>query len=165
MCAHGLTMHQKCSNYTLTNLLFNLCRFVWIIYALITLPNPHLGAPTCPSTPKMLQAKGHTPTPSIVFIFRLAFESFKESGGASRGIRTPIGNHVHRSGPIPCFIKYVFQWSFEHFATTPSTQGFYLPKLDFAFSINNSSNSFNLLFILTSIMVLGLFNYTLIVSN
>jgi hypothetical protein len=28
MFAHGLSMHQKCSNYALTNLLFGLCRFM-----------------------------------------------------------------------------------------------------------------------------------------
>ncbi len=28
MFAHGLSMHQKCSNYALTNLLFDLCRSV-----------------------------------------------------------------------------------------------------------------------------------------
>jgi hypothetical protein len=26
--AHGLSMHQTCFNYALTNLLFSLCRFV-----------------------------------------------------------------------------------------------------------------------------------------
>jgi len=26
--AHGLSMHQKCSNYALTNLLFDLCRSI-----------------------------------------------------------------------------------------------------------------------------------------
>jgi len=26
---HGSSMHQKCSNYALTNLLFSLCRSVW----------------------------------------------------------------------------------------------------------------------------------------
>ncbi len=50
--ACGVSMHQKCSNYALTNLLFSLCRSVWIIELFITLPNPHPWAPTCPSTPK-----------------------------------------------------------------------------------------------------------------
>jgi hypothetical protein len=69
MFAHGLSMHQKCSNYALINLLFSFCKSVWIIDLLVTLPNPHPGAPTCPSTPKVLQAREHTPTayPSIVF--------------------------------------------------------------------------------------------------
>ncbi len=33
----------KCFNYTLTNLLFGLCRFVWVIKLLVNLPSPHLG--------------------------------------------------------------------------------------------------------------------------
>jgi hypothetical protein len=37
-----------------------------------------------PFTPEVLRVKEHTPTPSsIVFIFGLTFESFKECGGAS----------------------------------------------------------------------------------
>jgi hypothetical protein len=68
--AHGSSMHQKCSNYALTNLLFGLCRSMWIIDLLVTLPNPHLRAPTHPSTLEVLRAREHTPTPypSIVFI-------------------------------------------------------------------------------------------------
>jgi len=51
MFAHGLSMHQKCSNYALTNLLFGLCKFVWIIDSLVILPSPYPGAPIGPSTP------------------------------------------------------------------------------------------------------------------
>jgi hypothetical protein len=44
--ACGSSMHQSIStNYTLTNLLFNLCRSVWIIELLINLLNPHFEAP------------------------------------------------------------------------------------------------------------------------
>ncbi len=83
--AHGLSMHQKCSNYALTNLLFGLCRSVWIIDLLIICPNPHTKALACPFTSKMLRAKEYTPTPYpfIVFTFGLAIESIKEFGGAS----------------------------------------------------------------------------------
>jgi len=51
MYAGGLSMHQKCSNYAPTNLLFGLCRFTWIIDLLVTCPNPHFGALACPSLP------------------------------------------------------------------------------------------------------------------
>jgi len=47
MSAHGSFMHQKCFNYTLTNLLFGLCILIWIIDTLVTFFNPHLEAPTC----------------------------------------------------------------------------------------------------------------------
>jgi len=30
----------KCSNYALTNLLFDLCKFMWVIKLLVNLPNP-----------------------------------------------------------------------------------------------------------------------------
>ncbi len=48
MYAHGSSVHQKCSNYALTNLLFGLCKFVWIIDPLFTRPNPHPKIPTWP---------------------------------------------------------------------------------------------------------------------
>jgi len=31
---------SRCSNYALTNLLFSLCKFVWVIELLVNLPNP-----------------------------------------------------------------------------------------------------------------------------
>jgi hypothetical protein len=49
--AHGLSMHKKCYNYTLTNLLFGLCRLMWIVDLLVIHPSPHLGASTCHSYP------------------------------------------------------------------------------------------------------------------
>ncbi len=44
----GSSIHQKCSNYALTNLLFGLCIFVRIIDLLVTHPSLHLGALACP---------------------------------------------------------------------------------------------------------------------
>jgi hypothetical protein len=69
MFARGGSMHQKCSNYTLTNLLFGLCKSVWITDPLVTHPNPHPEAPVRPFTPKMLWTREHNPIhyPSIVF--------------------------------------------------------------------------------------------------
>ncbi len=85
MFGHGLSMHQKCSNYVVTNLLFSLYRFVGIIDPFVILPNPHPKAPTCPSTLKVLRAKKRaaTPFPFVVFTFGFAVESIKEFGGAS----------------------------------------------------------------------------------
>ncbi len=40
--AHGSFVHQKCSNYALTNLLFGLCTPMWIIDLLVICPNPIL---------------------------------------------------------------------------------------------------------------------------
>jgi len=83
--ARGLFVHQKCFNYTLTNLLFGLCRSMWLIDLLVIRPNPHPKALARPSTPKMLRAKEHIPTlyPCIVFSFGLILEFIKEFGGAS----------------------------------------------------------------------------------
>jgi len=63
------SVHQKCFNYVLTNLLFGLCRSVWIIDPLVIPRSPHLGVLPCPSTSEVLQAKKCTliPYPSIVF--------------------------------------------------------------------------------------------------
>jgi hypothetical protein len=51
----GSFVHQKCFNYALTNLLFGLCMFMWVIDLLVTLPSPHLGTLARPSTPKVLR--------------------------------------------------------------------------------------------------------------
>ncbi len=85
----GSSMHQKCSNYALTNLLFSLCRSMWIVGSLVTRCNPHPKAITHPSYPtKMLWVKEHPSTPSsIIFIFGFTFESFKEFGGALGGTK------------------------------------------------------------------------------
>ncbi len=78
-------MHQKCSNYALTNLLFDLCRSMWIINPLVIRPSPHPRASTCPSTPKVLRTRECIATPfsSIVFTFGFTFESYDEFGGVS----------------------------------------------------------------------------------
>jgi hypothetical protein len=85
MYACGSSVHQKCFNHTLTNLLFGLYKFMWIIDLLVTPLSPHPEALACSSTPEMLWAKEHIPTfsSSVVFTFRHAFESFKECGGVS----------------------------------------------------------------------------------
>jgi hypothetical protein len=55
----------------------------------------------------MLQTKERTPTPSFnVFTFELTFESFKEFGGASRGIRTCDPPHpLHLSFPLYLIVQ------------------------------------------------------------
>jgi hypothetical protein len=84
-------VHQKCSNYTLTNLFFGLCKFVWIIDSLVAHLSPHLGILACPSTPKVLRARRSTPTPCpfAVFTFGFAVESLSRS----LGVRHP-NNHL-----------------------------------------------------------------------
>ncbi len=52
MLVRGSFMQQKCSDYALTNLLFGLCRSLWVIDLLDNLPSLDPRAPTCPSTPK-----------------------------------------------------------------------------------------------------------------
>jgi hypothetical protein len=82
MFACGSFVHQRCSNYALTSLLFGLCRSMWIIDLLVTCINPHPRVPTCPFTFEVLRAEKRIPTPypSIVFTFGLTVESIKEFG-------------------------------------------------------------------------------------
>jgi len=81
MYACGLLMHQKCSNYALTNLLFSLYRSIWIIDLLATRFNPYLGALECPSYPKVLWVGKCTLTFFFtIFILKYAFGSFKGFG-------------------------------------------------------------------------------------
>jgi hypothetical protein len=85
MFAHGSSVHQMCSSNAFTNLLFGLCRSVWVIDLLVNLSSPHLGALAHPSTSKMLWGKEHalTPSPSAIVIFWFAIECIKELGGVS----------------------------------------------------------------------------------
>jgi hypothetical protein len=55
--AHVLSVHQKCFNYVLTNLLFGLCRSMWAIDPLVVCLNPHPEAPTHPSNPKCCELR------------------------------------------------------------------------------------------------------------
>jgi len=88
MYGHGSSVHQKCSNYALTNLLFGLCKFVWIIDLFITCFSLHPGTLTCLSTLEALWIKECIPIPSsfVIFMFRLTFEFYKEFGGMSVGM-------------------------------------------------------------------------------
>jgi hypothetical protein len=53
---------------------------------LVNIRSPHLRAPACPSSPKVLQAMERAPVPSpfVVFIFGLVVESIKELWGVSK---------------------------------------------------------------------------------
>jgi len=102
--ARGSFVHQECSNYALTNLLFGLCKFVWIIDLLVARPNPHPRALARLSTTKVLRAKECTLIfyPSIVFTFGLAIEFIKEFGGASQS----MSNHNMNSTPLILFLLF-----------------------------------------------------------
>jgi hypothetical protein len=101
-------MHQKCSNYALINLLFGLCRSMWVINLLVILPSPYSGAPTCPSTPEVLQVRECVPTPyhSAVFTFRFAVESTKVLGSALT-TNSYLAQHLDHNHPS--FLYYSFQ--------------------------------------------------------
>jgi len=74
----------KCSNYTLTNLLFGFCMFVWVIKVFVNLPNPIPELQHAPLPPKCYEL-GSAPwlLHLSLFIFGLIVESIKELGGAS----------------------------------------------------------------------------------
>jgi hypothetical protein len=52
MYVRGQFVHQKCYNYALTNLLFGLCKFMWIVDPLVTHPSPYPGILVRPFYPK-----------------------------------------------------------------------------------------------------------------
>jgi hypothetical protein len=51
-----------------SQLLFGLCRSLWIIELLVNLPNPHLGALAHSFTPKVLQVKECATTPTLLLL-------------------------------------------------------------------------------------------------
>jgi len=89
--AHGLSMRHKCYNYALTNLLFGLCKFMWIINPLVNHFSPHPRAPASPSTPQVIQAKECTPTPypSVVFTLNSQFSLSRNLGCINRCMYIP----------------------------------------------------------------------------
>jgi hypothetical protein len=114
--ARGESMHPKCFNCALTNMLFGSCRSVWIINLLINIPSSHLRASTRPYTLKVLQTKEHalTPFPFVVFTFRLAIESIKELGGASLWKLQIVCQTIpstHELSNVSCQITYFRPWT------------------------------------------------------
>jgi hypothetical protein len=53
----GSFMHQRCSNYTLSSLLFGLCRSMWVLDLLVNLLSPNLEALTRPFTLKCCEPR------------------------------------------------------------------------------------------------------------
>ncbi len=78
-------MHQKCFNYALINLLFSLCRSIWIIDSLVIHPNLHFRALARLFYPQSATNYEMYPNSffSVIFAFGFTFESFKEFWGAS----------------------------------------------------------------------------------
>ncbi len=78
--ARGSFVHQKCSSHALTNLLFSLCKSMWVIDLLVNILSP--GAPTHPITWSVANQGTHLNffPPSVVVTFWLANESIKELG-------------------------------------------------------------------------------------
>jgi hypothetical protein len=74
----------KCSNNTLTNLLFGLCRSMWVIELLVNLPSPISKLQHTPLPPKCYKP-GSTPQFRLLplFTFGLTIDSIKELGGVS----------------------------------------------------------------------------------
>jgi hypothetical protein len=92
--AYDSFMHQKCSNYALTNLLFSLWRSMQVIDLLVTLPSPLSQSSSTPFYPRNVVRQGMYPN---CLLFRcvhlgLTFESIKELGSASHRIVKKIGN-------------------------------------------------------------------------
>jgi hypothetical protein len=50
------TRAPKCSNYALTNLLFGLCKLMWVIELLVNLPSPILELQHAPLPPKCYES-------------------------------------------------------------------------------------------------------------
>jgi hypothetical protein len=82
MYVHGLFMHQKCSNYTLINLLFGLCRSIWIIDSLAIHSYLHPRVPTCPFYLQNAISKGMYPSSFYCFHFETSIWVFQGVWGA-----------------------------------------------------------------------------------
>jgi hypothetical protein len=89
LCLPVVHLCTKCSNYTLTSLLFGLCMSMWVIEFFFNLPSLILKLQHAPLPSKCCtQERAPTPYPFSVFTFRLAVDSIKELGGASLNVKT-----------------------------------------------------------------------------
>ncbi len=101
--ARGSSVHQRCFNYALTNWWFGLCRSMWVIKLLVTLPSPHPGTLTRPSTPKVLWTKECAPTFDPFAIFTLdSHLNLSRSLGACHSLL----HHASSSPNMSSFYKY-----------------------------------------------------------
>jgi hypothetical protein len=83
--ARVLSVHQKCCNYALTNLLFSLCRSMWTIELLVTIPSPILELQHTPLPLKCYKPGMHPNSFSFLCLHLLIRnESIKELSGASQ---------------------------------------------------------------------------------
>ncbi len=82
--AHGLSQHQKCLNYAITNLLFVLCRSMWMIKCLSFLLVPSWSS-NMPLYPRSAMSQGMCLDSLLFrcFHFRFTFEFIKELGNVS----------------------------------------------------------------------------------
>jgi len=71
-----------------------------IIDLLVTLPSPYFGALAHPSTPEVLRAKGHTPTPHFFIVF---------TWDSHLNLLRRLG--VRHVATIPTFLLYIFKQS------------------------------------------------------
>ncbi len=82
-----LVMVRPCTkNYALTNLLFGLCKSMWIIELFDTFPSPHPRAPAPPSTPKALRTKERSQ-----LLILLLFSNLDSQLSLSRSLRVHHG--------------------------------------------------------------------------
>jgi hypothetical protein len=112
--AHGLSVHQKCSNHALTNLLLSLWKFTWITDSLVIRPCPHLEPSTWPSTPKVLWIKEHPP---ILFFFPL-FSFLNSHLNLSKNVQVCQTWIINTKKVVGIYIKirpFPFcTWAFNH---------------------------------------------------
>jgi hypothetical protein len=78
----------KCSNYTLTNLLFGLCKSMWVIELLVNLPSP---IPKLQHTPLPLKCCEPGSTPQFLFL----------------PLFSPLDSHLNPSKSLK--VRYIFK--------------------------------------------------------
>jgi hypothetical protein len=106
---------------------------------LVILPSPHPKAPTRHSTPKVLQAMEHAPTPflSVVFTFGFVVESIKEFGSALDKIMYSTLMCFH-----PSHLKNLQPNPYQHFMF-PMHLLFNVPIVSFLPHLNVKVKKFN----------------------
>jgi hypothetical protein len=118
--ARNSFVHQKCA---LTNLLFGLCKSVWIIKLPVNLLSPHLEVATCPFTPKVLRTKD---VPWLFRTCKFTFEFIKELGNKSASIWFPTTKSRNHPNSLAC--RWTCHVSLERFQQM--LQLFFKPHLN-----------------------------------
>jgi hypothetical protein len=138
----------KCFNHALTNLLFGLCKFVWIIELFINLPNPIPKLQQTPLPPKCYEPRS---APQLLFLPLSSPLDSQLSPSRSLGMRHSQLNPSRSLGVCHSQLSPSKELGECQLSSMQTTYAIHLPPITFSFSSVRLS-----IISLTSMLLIGL---------